>query len=454
MESNAPPLITKSTYIQGLQCPKRFYLHAFRPELAASSAKPVFRSISDVGRAARDLFPGGSFGVEPEETDFSWEKATVRTNDLLQTQAVIYEAAFEHKGSCCIIDMLVKRNKRWYAYEVKGVNRLQQKHYDDITFQYHVMRQAGLDLADVFLVHLNSRYVRNGPIEASKLFHCHSALRHARKHEQDVEPVLDKLRLLSADQPEPDIATGNQCRQPYPCPFISYCSPSQATPAEKPAANREIQMKQLSAFIGKLIYPLYFFDFEAVQYAVPHFDRSSPFQQIPFQYSLHVQESPGAELQHKSFLGDGVTDPREQIMQHLLIDLGKRGSIITWNKTFEATCIRHLAIDFPEYEEPLEQLLPRMDDLMLPFTKQWITLPEAEGKSSLKVMLPLLCPELSYATLGIQEGTMASYTYASLHAQDEETRRKQRGQLLAYCHMDTLAMVKIMETIREWMKPG
>lgn len=453
MESNPLPQITKSAYIQGLQCPKRYYLNAFKPELRASleqASRTVFRSGSDVVKAARELFPGGVFGVNPDEPDFSWEKAATDTRQCMDTSDILYQAAFEHNGLCCIIDMLVKRNGRWYAYEVKAVNRLQQKHYDDITFQYYVLQQCGIDVADLFLVHMNPAYVRIGPIDAGQLFHRHSVIRQARKSIHHLEMVLQQLRSLSAEQPEPAIDTGNHCKQPYPCPYISYCNPNSISVEPSPSAEPEIQTKQVSAFLEKLIYPLYFFDFEAVQYAVPEFDHSSPFQQIPFQYSLHIQAFPGGELQHTYYLGDGVLDPRHAIMQKLLTDLGQTGSIITWNKTFEATCIRDLAVDFPLFTEPLHALLQRMEDLMLPFSKHWIRLPAAQGKSSLKTILPLLCPELTYASLDIQEGTMASYTYSRLHQQDEETRKINREQLLAYCQMDTFAMVKILEKIMEW----
>jgi hypothetical protein len=181
--------------------------------------------------------------------------------------------------------------------------------------------------------------------------------------------------------------------------------------------------------------------------AVPEFDESRPYQQLPFQYSLHIQQSPEADLHHQYFLGDGITDPREDLIKTLLGHIANEGSIVVWNKTFEDSRLKELGRDFPSYFEAIESIRTRLVDLMVPFQKKQYYHPEFQGSYSIKKVLPVLVPELSYATLEVQDGGSASLIYAQLKDQDMETQTKHREGLLAYCEMDTLAMVKILEKI-------
>ncbi len=203
----------------------------------------------------------------------------------------------------------------------------------------------------------------------------------------------------------------------------------------------------LKEFKQQVEYPIYYLDFETVMYGVPEFDESSPYQQIPFQYSIHVQKEKGSAHEHFEYLGDGVNDPRPKLIRQMLQHIDNTGSVMVYNATFEKTCIKKLAERFPEYAEELLAINERMVDLMTPFRMGWVEYPGFNGSYSIKAVLPVLVPELSYKNLDIQEGLTASFTYAQLKFQDEETQAEQRKQLLDYCCLDTFAMVKIFEKI-------
>jgi hypothetical protein len=192
---------------------------------------------------------------------------------------------------------------------------------------------------------------------------------------------------------------------------------------------------------------MFYFDFETIMPAIPEFNESRPYQQIPFQYSLHIQRAKGRELEHVEFLGDGIKDPRVPLIKELLNSFEKNGSIIVWNQTFEISRLKELARDFPEFELEIFEVIERVVDLMVPFRKKQYYHPDFNESYSIKKILPVLVPELSYGELNIQDGTTASQMYAELRNQTKEVQDEQRKSLLEYCKLDTLAMVKILEVI-------
>ncbi len=208
----------------------------------------------------------------------------------------------------------------------------------------------------------------------------------------------------------------------------------------------------MKEFVKQVEYPLYYFDFETVMYGVPEFDYSSPYQQIPFQFSLHVQRRADAAVEHYAFLGDGISDPRKQLIKSMLQLLGNSGSIFGWWIPFEQTVIKKLAMNFPQYEKELLAINERMIDLIRPFRSQAFYFPELKKSSSLKKVLPVVVPELSYSALAIQEGGTASFVYGQLKNMEIQTAEEHKNNLLEYCKLDTFAMVKIFEKLKVVMK--
>lgn len=436
----------------GIQCQKRLYLSKFRrdllPEEVDEQQQAIFDAGIDTGLLAQQLFPNG-IDASPL-TPFDYQKSVKRTQSYLMTNDVIYEACFQYEGALCAIDILVRKDDLWYAFEVKGTNSVKPQHITDAAFQYYVMTRSGLPLGDISIVHFNSSYVRRGDLDVQALFTATSVLNDVIEQQDSVKENIEVLKAMLAAKVEPEIEVGTHCTNPYECPFIDHCWKDVAEEeTEALSTEATVDTSSLQGFVSELKYPLYYFDFETAMYGIPPYDESSPWQALPFQYSLHQQQKPQSTCTHSEYIGDGKSDPREALILKLINDLGTKGTILAWHASFEISCLKGLIRNFPQYEKPLQSIIHRMVDLKIPFSKKWIDIPACKGSASIKVVLPVFIPELSYEDLDIQEGMTASFVYSQLQYQDEATQQTQQKQLLEYCKLDTFAMVRIFEKINQ-----
>lgn len=445
------PIISKSSFIRSQQCRKSLWLHLNQPEERdeiSELQQRIFDTGHSVGFYAQQLFPGGIDASRGAHEKIS--ESLAYTQELIDSgQSVIYEAAFSDGETLCYMDILVKENGQWRAYEVKASTGVKEYQVMDVAFQYYVITRSGLDLADIYLVHINNQYIRRGEIDVQQLFTKVCMTWTILPQQAQIPGNLESIQIMLADGAAPEIEMGFQCTHPYNCDFMEFCRSSlptdPATGNQNPASRNQ---DALDEFRADLEYPLYFLDFETIFPAIPIHDESRPYQQIPFQFSLHVQRAKNAPPEHSEFLGTPPVDPRPAFIEELLARLGNHGSIIVWNKTFECTRLKEIARDFPEYADRIESLLERVVDLMVPFRRKHLYTPEMNGSYSLKAVLPALVPELSYGDLEIQEGGTASETYESLYNDiDSESVIRKRENLLRYCEMDTLSMIKILECL-------
>jgi CRISPR/Cas system-associated exonuclease Cas4 (RecB family) len=446
--ATAQHILSKSTFMYGCQCPLRLYLHKFRPELQNEEDEEtaaVYIEGTNIGVLARDVFPGGT-NAEPPDS-FSYALSVEKTQTLLKSGAsIIYEAAFNFEGVLCAIDILVMENGKWFAYEVKNSTKVKPAHIMDASLQYYVITNAGLSLKDISIMYLDNTYVKRGEVEIQKLFAHVSVLEQVKQHQAFIEEKANDLKLMLANKKQPKVEPGNHCFTPYDCNFTEHCWKN-VVEEKQDYGKLKIDKIAIREFLDELSYPLFFFDFETVAHPVPVYDESRPYQQVPFQYSIHVKRNATAEMEHFAFLGDGINEPREQLIINLIKHCETKGTILVWYKPFENSRLKELARDFPNYEKEIHKLQERLVDLMVPFKKGYYHHPSFEGSSSIKKVLPVLVPELSYYDLEVQNGTMASGTYAKLKEQTEEIQTQQCEALLAYCHLDTLAMVRIFEKL-------
>lgn len=446
-------ILSKSTYLYGCQCPKRLWLHKYRPELRdplEEARQAIFQRGTDVGKLAEQLFPGG-VDARPKDS-YSYQQSVADTARYIsEGKKVIYEAAFQYEGLLCAVDILVQHRNKWYAYEVKSTTKVKPEHLPDAAFQYYVITNAGLALADFSLVYLNNSYVRKGPLEVQKLFATESLLVQLMERQTEVAAKVAELKKMLANKTEmPDIAVGNHCEKPYPCDFQGFCFAG--IEAEEPDYGEPyINQEGISAFLNQLEYPLYFMDFETWMTTVPEYDGHWPYRQVCFQYSVQVQKTPGAEPEQHAYLARQVNTPTEEFLINLIRVLGKKGTILVYSKGFEVPRLQELVREHPQHGKAVDKIISRIVDLMTPFQKKHYYLPQMQGRYTIKLVLPALVPELSYDALEIGNGTDASAAFFNLREEtDAEKIKATREALLAYCGLDTLAMVRILEKLYEY----
>lgn len=297
--------------------------------------------------------------------------------------------------------------------------------------------------------------------------------------------VADAQRLLAEEEPAAE--TGPHCHAPFDCPFLSYCTRDQApavsvkypvtslphggqriasllaegyvdvrdVPPERLASPRHQRIQrvalsetaELDPVVGEtlrqLSYPRYYLDFESIQFAVPIWAGTRPYQQLVFQWSCHIERAPG-HLEHVEYLGDSGQDPRRAFAERLIATLGKHGPVFVYNQGFEGGCLRQMAEAFPDLATPLLAIRERLVDL-LPLARNHYYHPDMQGSWSIKAVLPTVAPDLAYEALAVQHGGMAQQTYLQLIEPGitPERRNELRQGLLAYCGLDTLALVRL-----------
>jgi len=489
-------ILSKSTYMRGRQCPKALWLYKNRRELMPpvdAARQAIYDAGTEVGLLAQQLFPGGVDCTPESARDFGPAIAATQ-RAIAEGATVIYEAAFLHEGVLAALDILVKDGESWKAYEVKSSSSAKEYQWHDAALQAHVIEGCGIALADISIVHLNSAYVRQGAIAVQKLFGITSVKHLVDLERKDVPARIAALKAVLQESEEPAVDIGPQCSSPFPCDFREYCwaqvpkegSVFQLTRAmgrdwelyrrgivllkdipdsEKLSGTQRRQVEgarhgrasidrpAVQRWVQGLRYPLHHLDFETFASAVPLYDGCSPYQQLPFQFSLHVQGAPGAAPEHREFLADGSGDPRPAFVERLLAAIAPEGDILAYNATFEKMILRQLAQHMPQHADALHALIDRTKDLHTPFKSGWYVVPAMNGRTSIKVVLPALVPSpasvgLRYTDLAVQQGDAASRLFLQLltgtYTGDAEQLRR---DLLAYCKLDTLAMVELLAVL-------
>ena len=408
----------------------------------------IFKGGTNVGLLAQQRFPNG-VDASPE-TYYEYQKTVIKTAELIEAgETVIYEAAFQFNGVLCAIDILVKQNNKWYAYEVKSSTSAKDVYVQDAALQYFVITNAGIELEDIFILHLNKEYVRYGDIDLNELFTATSILEKVKGLYQFIKTKIQECKATLQNKSEPIIEMDNHCYSPYDCNFMGYCSKDKEIVPED-YGEKYINKPAIKEFIDQLEYPLYFMDFETWMAAIPEQDGHWTYRQIPFQFSLHIQKEPNAEVGNFEYLATNTESSLEDFANALLKNIGDEGSVVVYNQTFENMILNHLKYDIEDAKEAIENIQSRFLDLMYPFRKKYYYTPKMHGSYSIKYVLPALVPELSYENLIIGNGGDASAAFYNLKNETDETKINEiREALLTYCKLDTFAMVKILEKIKQ-----
>jgi hypothetical protein len=480
--------LSKSLYTRGLQCHKSLYLHKYRPELRGDPTpelEALWASGHEVGDFAHMLFPGGA--VVPYD-GLTRERQIEKTREeIARGTKAVYEATFCHDDVLVKADILVREGGRWNLYEVKSATSVKEHYWDDVAIQHYVISGSGIPLHRAFLVHVNNSYVRNGDVVPEELFVLQDITGMVREKQASIPETLDEMRtMLRGNMPEIDI--GPHCEEPYPCDFMPHCwrhVPEHSVfslrgrgsdrwdlyhrgildLADVPLdALNPMQRMQVEYFLGrkshadpgkigdflkKVRYPACFLDFETFGSAIPRFDGTRPYQQIPFQYSMHRIDSEGSEAKHFEYLAAPEEDPRRELAEKLLGEIPEGACVVAYNMAFEKRVLKELGEAFPELRKRLDAAAEGMIDLMEPFRRREIYHWKMNGSYSLKSVLPALVPDISYDGMAIRDGAMASTAYFAMgEIRDPAGLARLRSALLEYCRQDTLSLVRLLEKMR------
>jgi len=447
-------MLSKSRYIRGKNCHKSLWLYVHKKEkqVYSEATLAVFARGTSVGELAQQYFPDGKMAVLEDYPGYASAK---RTQEFIaEGVKTIYEATFIYDDTLVAVDILHKENGQWKLYEVKASNSAKPEHIADVAVQYYVVSGSGLSVVDTCVMHFDNTYVRRGPIEVQKLFTADSIIEEVLRMQEDIKNNIPLLKhMLDGDEPMRDM--GGHCTAPYHCDFYAYCSTllpkTDEVPPDELCSVPEVNIEGVRHFLSDIQYPVAHLDFETMQPGIPMFDESRPYQQIPFQYSLHIQDNEHVEPRHYEYLAEchPDIDPRLALIERMIAETKEAKTIFVYWIAFERTRVIELIRDFPQYIEPLNNIIDRMVDMIIPFRRNYRT-ESMKGSASIKKVLPALCPDLSYSSLNIRDGLTAANTFLDLyHCTDSETIEKTRKDLLAYCHLDTLAMVRLFEILRK-----
>lgn len=488
MSGRRNSLLSKSRYIAGLQCLRYLWVQANEPERIPepdAATQFIFDQGHDVGNLAKRLFPGG---IDIPTDDFA--ASLQLSQELLSGRKPLFEAAFMSGGKYARLDILrPARKDAWNIIEVKSSTSVKDVNYRDVAFQKHCCEEAGLTIDRCFLAHINGGFVRHGSIQPESFFELADITDAVAALGPSVAAHAEEMLSMMAGQQCPEVSISPHCSDPYDCPLRSECwsflpednvftlyrigkqahgllargiASIVELPAESPL-TREQQIQRecvtsgkvhaeplaIRSFLRSIKYPVHYLDFETIGTAIPLFDGVRPYQQVPFMFTLQTVRGPGEPAEPYVFLVEGRDDPRPDLAAALRAAIGTEGSVVAYYAPFEIGVLRELAQALPDFGRWAEGVCARMVDLLIPFRGFNYYHPLQRGSASLKRVLPALTGE-GYDGLAIADGNEAGRAYLStLTEMPEEAVRQTRANLVEYCSLDTIGMVRIVERLAE-----
>ena len=486
------PSLSKSRFLSGNQCHLRLWYDSYERQLALrpdDALQAVFDTGHEVGLLACERYPGGH-AIEHDHRHV--REALEETRRIIQmgVATTLFEPAFRHEGVLVRADILDRLpGGGWRLGEVKSTTRLKSVFVLDVAVQLWVLRGAGLDVREAEVVTLNRDYVyEGGPLDLKSLFRRHPLTMQANRLQDRIGAQVQEMLAMLGGNAAPAIAPGEQCFEPYECPYYSHCTRDFVWPdhgiEDLPWLGRELrrQLKDegieeigdipeqfplndlqrvvrravrenravvhgnVSEALAGLRAPVRYLDFESFAPAIPRFAGTRPYDAVPFLFSVHTERN-GLPPDHSDYLHDQNDDPRSQLVDRLIDALGTRGSICTYS-TYEQSVLDALAVAVPERAQELAAVSARLFDL-LPVVRGTYYHPGFRGSFSLKRVLPVLAPEMGYGDLEVTDGRTASVHYMqALRSRESLERQKTFYNLRAYCERDTLALVRLHEALR------
>lgn len=484
--------LSKSRLLAYRQCHRRLWLEVNRPDLREDSGAIASRTGQQVGDVARRLYDPKSSGVVIDLKAGGPDAALAQTAEALKEGRRVFEGALLAGGALIYADVLVPAKRAgkagWRLVEIKSSTDVKETYQDDIAIQAFVAKEARVKLHSVSVAHIDNAFVYKGDGDYDGLLVEKNLTKETLARRRKVKHWIGEANSVLKGA-EPAVRTGRHCNEPYECAFQDYCrgkEPQARHPAsilprvqakalrallqENPAIDladipddllNERQLRIKKHTLSKTAFfdragaasdlarhkpPAYFLDFETISFPVPVWKGTRPYQQVPFQFSVHYLRKDGP-VEHHDFLDLSGDDPSRSFAEALVERCGSRGPVLVYNATFETARIRELAERFPRLRKALLAINKRVVDLLKVAEERYYH-PDQQGSWSIKRLLPTIAPDLRYDQLdGIQDGGMAMEGYLEATAPLTSPTRKLQieGQLRAYCMLDTYAMVRIWQ---------
>ncbi len=447
-------MLTKSNFMKYIECPIYLWLSKHRPGLLPENTpelERIFATGREVDELAKKLFPAGV-----EVGGFNQEGWKNTKQAMAKNPPVLFQptAVTDHDLSCRA-DILTsdRKNGVWDIHEVKMGTQVKPENIIDVAFQRNCFENAGIPIGRTSLVHINNKYVRHGDINPAELFASEDITDLAVEAMDEVKRMIPLALEILGRTAVPDEKLLSTCENPKTCEYLKIYLESIGHKIELQKIEEVTDTLGIQEALSELQYPLYFLDYETYGAAIPPFDDTRPYQNIPFQYSLGIKDSPDAETRYMEFLARKFENPVSDLLEQLNRDMGDKGSVVVWNQGFEKGCNEEMGIMVPAYAPFLMNVNERVFDLMLIFKlkRQLYTRNAFKGSASLKKVLPAICPELAYDDLAIQEGGTASASWPIMTSTTtpEDERSRLAENMLLYCKRDTEAMVGILEKVKK-----
>lgn len=495
--------LSKSQILAHRRCPKRLWLELqpdVKPDYSAQT-EASFAAGHSVGAVAQALYDPRAERVVLDAQTNGYAVASARTAELLRGKSPFFEALFSAGGALAFADVMQPHGRAaWKMIEVKSSTKVKDYHRDDAAIQYFVATQSGVNLKALALAHIDSTWVYTGGGDYNGMLVETDVTAEVAKRTGEVASWIADAQVTVRKRTEPNIRMGAHCNDPFPCGFIDHCSAQEPQATHPVSWLPKVQTKALKTHLsdpeitelkqvpdelltvlqkrvkaaslsGKTYFdakgaaaalkphklPAYFLDFETINPAVPLWAGTRPFQQVPFQFSCHRLSRSGT-VHHREFLHVDSSDPSAAFVAALLVACDAETSnapIFVYNQGFESARIKELAARFAKQRKALLSLVDRLVDLQ-PIAKAHYYNPSQQGSWSIKAVLPALVPDLAYDQLDeVQNGGGAQQAFLEIIASETTAaRRAQRvKQLLAYCKLDTLAMVRVRDALLPTKQP-
>lgn len=486
----AKHILSKSTYIKGLQCTKALFLNKHHPEWRdkiSMEQRALFNRGHKVGELAQQLFPKGK-EIVVKKYDYAAAEEQTRLA-IAAGITTIYEATFKYNGTLVMIDILNYDNGKWYAYEIKSSLKITPTYINDAALQFYVIKNCLPELHDIFLVTMNPAYVMDKKVDLHSLFKKQSVKMEALEKWDTIAKNITMLTAVVNSATIPTVDIGTHCYAPYTCDFKGTCwkhlptdsifeisemslankveyynrgklhmrdlaneptlTPNQKIQIEATTENKlHVNTNEIKRFISTFNYPLAFIDFEVMMPAVPLFTGHKAYQQLPFLYSMHHKQSNKAELLHTAYIAPTGVDPTLAFVQDLIQHTTPFNTLVVYDTGLEHNVLNWCKTAFPQYATQIMAIKNKMVDMKTIFDNRWYYHKKMQGSLKLKNLAEVLLVPNPYTLCNIQTGAEALTMYEDLQTETDMFKIVEMQEtLVSYCTADSLAVAMLYDKL-------